>query len=142
MIEICKICNSDYKKSLKTDHLKFVKHLEKQVNVHISDKSSHLSSNEHKNCNNKIWCEDCSKNITDKTRHFQSEIHLRTQQNNELNQQNTFSLDTHIGNGVERIMIEKTYIKFKTNPTENLEHQINDLLGKSYFPRFEYQLSY
>ena len=66
--------------------------------MHISVKSSHLSSGEHKK--SKIWCEDCSKYISDKTRHFQSEIHLRNEQNNQPNQQNTqsafgnFSLDT------------------------------------------------
>ena len=39
-------------------------------------------------------------------------------------------------------MNERTYIKLKINPDENLEHNINELLSKSYFPRFKYQLSY
>ena len=42
----------------------------------LSDKQIHLSSDEHKNHLNKIWCELCDKYITDKTRHFQSETHL------------------------------------------------------------------
>ena len=110
-----------------------------------SDKSSHLSSDEHKNRTNKIWCQDCSKYITDKTRHFQSEIHLQKSQHSNAgltsgapsvyNQQNNFGLDTQFGNGVEIIMKEKTYNKPKINPTENLELHLNDLLGKSYFPR-------
>ena len=60
-------------------------------------------------------------------------IYNDRQQNNI---QNTF------GNGIELIMNENTNIKLKVNPTENLEHNINDLLSKNYFPRFKYQLSY
>ena len=29
----------------------------------------------------------------------------------------------------------------KVNPTENLEHDINELISKKFFPRFKYQLS-
>ena len=39
-------------------------------------------------------------------------------------------------------MSENTYIKLKVKPTENLEHNINELLSKKYFPRYKYQLSY
>ena len=39
-------------------------------------------------------------------------------------------------------MNENTYIKLKVNPTEILEHNINELLSKNYFPRYNYQLSY
>ena len=39
-------------------------------------------------------------------------------------------------------MNEKTYIKLRVNPTENLEEQIDDLLSKNYFPRYKYQLSF
>ena len=56
--------------------------------------------------------------------------------------QSTFGIQNTFGNGVEIIMNENTYIKLKVNPTENLEHNINDLLSKNYFPRFKYQLSY
>ena len=38
-------------------------------------------------------------------------------------------------------MNEKTYIKLKVNPTENLEHHINELLDQNYFSRHKYQLS-
>ena len=48
----------------------------------------------------------------------------------------------NFGNGVEIIMNENTYIKLKVNPTENLEHNIKELLSKNYFPRYKYQLSY
>ena len=115
-MENCRICNSDYKKALKSDHLKSVKHLEKlnqyyckkcNIFMPLSDKSNHLSSNDHKNKTKQqhIWCEDCGKNISDKTRHFQSEIHsqptqLRTQPNTTL----------HFGQEVEVIVNEKTYI--------------------------------
>ena len=33
-------------------------------------------------------------------------------------------------------------MKLNINPTENLEHNINELLSKNYFPRYKYQLSY
>ena len=68
-MENCSICNLNYKKAFKSDHLKSVKHLEKlnqyyckkcYLYMPISDKSSHLNSDEHKNRINKIWCEDCS----------------------------------------------------------------------------------
>ena len=32
----------------------------------LSDKHTHLGSDEHKNHHNKIWCEDCNEYITDK----------------------------------------------------------------------------
>ena len=107
----------------------------------LSGKSSHLNSDEHKNKTEqrqrRLWCEDCNRYISDKTRHFQSEILLQNCQNRQQNNiQNTF------GNGIEIIMNENTYIKLKVNPTENLEHNINDLLSKNYFPRYKYQLRY
>ena len=143
-MENCSICNLNYKKVFKSDHLKSVKHLEKldqyyckKCNLYmpISDESSHLNSNEHKNKTEqrRVWCEDCNRYISDKTRHFQSEIHLQNRQRE--NMQN-------FGNGVEIIMNENTYIKLKVNPTENLEHNIKELLSKNYFPRYKYQLSY
>ena len=136
-MENCSICNLNYKKVFKSDHLKSVKHLEKldqyyrkKCNLYmpISDKFSHLSSDEHKNKTEqrRVWCEDCSKYISDTTRHFQSEIHLQNRQRE--NMQN-------FGNGVEIIMNENTYIKLKINPTSNLEDHINELLSKNYFPR-------
>ena len=39
-------------------------------------------------------------------------------------------------------MNEDTYIKLKVNPAENFDYDINDLLGKRYFPRFKYQICY
>ena len=56
--------------------------------------------------------------------------------------QSTFGIQNTFGNGIEIIMNENTYIKLKVNPTENLEHNINDLLSKNYFPRYKYQLRY
>ena len=147
-MENCSICNSDYKKAFKSDHYKSVKHLEKLNQYYckkcnsympLLEKSSHVNSDEHKNKTEqrRVWCEDCSRYISDKTRHFQSEIHLQNRQNRQQNNiQNTFS------NGVKIIMNENTYNKLKINPTENLEHRINELLSKKYFPRFKYQLSY
>ena len=143
-MESCSICNLNYKKCFKSDHYKSVKHLEKlnqyyckKCNLYmpLSEKSSHLNSDEHKNKTEqrRVWCEDCSKYISDTTRHFQSEIHLQNRQRE--NMQN-------FGNGVEIIMNENTYIKLKINPTSNLEDHINELLSKNYFPRYKYQLSY
>ena len=111
----------------------------------LSEKSSHLNSDEHKNKTEqrRVWCEDCNRYISDKTRHFQSEIHLQNCQNRQQNNmQSTFGIQNTFGNGVEIIMNENTYIKLKVNPTENLEHNIKELLSKNYFPRYKYQLSY
>ena len=88
----------------------------------LSEKSSHLNSDEHKNKTEqrRVWCEDCNRYTSDKARHFQSEIHLQNRQNRQQNNiQNTF------GKGVEIIMNEIAYIKLKVNPTANLEHNIN-----------------
>ena len=103
----------------------------------LSCKDSHLNSNEHENKKNKVWCEDCDKNISDKTRHFQREKQILKSKNRQWETQFGTS-----GTEVEIIMNERTYIKLKINPDENLEHNINDLLSKSYFPQFKYQLGY
>ena len=49
----------------------------------LSDKSSHLNSDEHKNKTKQqhIWCEDSGKYISN-SRHFQSEIQTLRSQNN------------------------------------------------------------
>ena len=145
-MENCSICNSDYKKAFKTDHLKSVKYPKKldqyyckKCNLYmpISDQISHLSSDEHENKTEqrRVWCEDCNRYISDKTRHFQSEIHLQNRQIRQReNMQNFGTALLPSGNGVEIIMNENTYIKLKINPTENLEHRINELLSKNYFP--------
>ena len=125
-MEYCNNCGLYYKKVFKSSHYKSVKHQEKlgqyycnscNLYMNISDKSSHSNSDEHKN--KKVWCEECGKYITDKTRHFQSEIHLQNRQQNGMQSQR--SCITDFGNGVNIIMSENTYMKLK-NPTENLEH--------------------
>ena len=154
-MENCSICNSDYKKAYKSDHLKSIKHLQKLNQYYckkcntfmpLSDKSNHLNSDEHKNKTKQqreatqIWCEDCGKYISN-SRHFQSEIHTLRSQNNAIN--NTLhGVGTNVGTGVEIIVNEKTYIKLRVNPTNHLEEQINDLLKTSFFPRYKFQLSY
>ena len=52
----------------------------------LSEKDSHLISDEHKNHHIKTWCEACNKNISDETRHVQSEVHLQSRQQNNFNQ--------------------------------------------------------
>ena len=83
-MEYCSICDSNFKKSFKSDHFKSVKHLEKighyyckKCNLYMprADKESHLNSNEHKNKTEQRSV--CSKDISDTTRQFQSEIHLQ-----------------------------------------------------------------
>ena len=162
-MEKCNVCNSDYKKAYKSDHLKSIKHLQKLNQYYckkcntfmpLSDKSNHLNSDEHKNKTKQqreatqIWCEDCGKYISN-SRHFQSEIHTLRSQNNAIN--NTLhgvgtNVGTNVGTGVEIIVNEKTYIKLRVNPTNiashHLEEQINDLLKTSFFPRYKFQLSY
>ena len=158
-MENCSICNSDYKKAYKSDHLKSIKHLQKLNQYYckkcytfmpLSDKSNHINSDEHKNKTKQqreatqIWCEDCGKYIIN-SRHFQSEIHTLRSQNNAT--KNTFGNTLHdsgtnVGTNVEIIVNEKTYIKLRVNPTNHLEEQINDLLNKNYFPRYKFQLSY
>ena len=153
-MENCSICNSDYKKVFKSDHLKSVKHLQKLNQYYckkcntfmpLSDKSSHLNSDEHKNKTKQqhIWCEDCGKYISN-SRRFQSESHTLKSQNHQISQDArsvpAFAFSTQ--SGVEIIVNEKTYIKLRVNPTNHLEEQINDLLNKNYFPRNKFQLSY
>ena len=150
-MENCSICNSDFKKAYKSDHLKSIKHLQKLNQYYckkcntfmpLSDKSNHLNSDEHKNKTKQqreatqIWCEDCGKYISN-SRHFQSEIHTLRSQNNAIN--NTLH---DSGTNIEIIVNEKTYIKLRVNPTNHLEEQINDLLKTSFFPRYKFQLSY
>ena len=110
------ICNLFPEKSCKSEQYKSVKHHEKlgqyyckQCNSYmiLSDKDSHLNSDEQKkNKNIKIWCEYYSKYISDTTRHFQTDIHLRNKQNNLLNQQNTFSLDTRSAFGTQQSSVQ------------------------------------
>ena len=52
----------------------------------LSDMSYQSSSDQHKNKTKKQhnWCEDCSKYESDKTSHFQSEIHTLRSQNHQL----------------------------------------------------------
>ena len=112
----------------------------------LSDRSNHLSSEQHTNRTKQqhIWCEDCGKYISNKTRNFQREIHTLRSQNHHISQDTRSAVAHALGtqSGVEIIVNEKTYIKQKVNPTENLEIQINDLLCKNYFPRYKSQLSY
>ena len=86
-MEYCNICDSDYKKVFKSAH-KSVKHQEKlnqyycnlcNLYMPLSDKSSHLNSDNHKQRikEQHVWCEDCGIIISDKTRQFQSENHLQ-----------------------------------------------------------------
>ena len=69
-MECCSNCNSNYKKCFISDHYKSVKHLEKlnqyyckkcNLYIRLSEKSSHLNSDEHKNKTEqrRVWCEDC-----------------------------------------------------------------------------------
>ena len=51
----------------------------------LSDQNSHSSPDEH-NSKSKVYCEDCGKNISGETRHFQSESQiLRSQRRNQIN---------------------------------------------------------
>ena len=153
-MENCSICNSDYKKAYKSDHLKSIEHLQKLNQYYckkcnrimpLSDKSSHLNSDEHKNKTKQqhIWCEDCGKYISN-SRHFQSEIHTLRSQNHQISQdaRSVPALTFNTQSGVEIIANEKTYIRLRVFPTNHLEEQINDLLNKNYFPRYKFQLRY
>ena len=156
-MENCSICNSDYKKAFKSDHLKSVKHLENLNHYYckkrnkimpISDKSNHLSSDQHKHKTKQqqICCEDCGKYISDKTRHFQSEIHKARVAPHTASHAASYTAShtsvrqlLQFGQEVEVIVNEKSYIKLRVNPagtaSEKLEHHINELLDKNYFPR-------
>ena len=157
-MENCRICNSDYKKAFKSDHLKSVKHLEKLNQYYckkcntfmpLSDKSNHLSSDQHKNKTKQqleatqVWCGDCDKDISDKTRHFQSEIHRLRSISQDTQNAPAFAFgNTLASHGVEVIANEKTYIKLRVNPTgvasQNLEHHKNELLDENYFSGYKY----
>ena len=77
-----------------------------------------------------VWCEDCNKNISDKTRHFQSDseiysartLIIRSQQNQKFQQNHQLGQDTQSASGVKTIVNEKTYKKREMNTTGNLEH--------------------
>ena len=104
----------------------------------LSAKSNHSSSNQHKNKTKQqhIWFEDCGKYTSDKTKQFQSEIHNQHQQSN-FDKVHTASraasyTSPHFGQEVEVIVNEKTYNKLKVNPTENVEHHINELPNKNF----------
>ena len=79
---------------------------------------------------------DCGKYFSDKTRHFQSEIHTLRSQNHQITQDTRSAVAHALGtqSGVETIVNEKTYINLKVNPTENLEHHINEILNENYVP--------
>ena len=109
----------------------------------LSDRSNHSSSDQHKNKTKQqqVWCENCGKYISDKTRHLQCEIHTLRSRNNATQNTPAFAFGNTL-HGVEVIANEKTYIKLRVNPTsissQNLEHNINELLNKNYFPRYKY----
>ena len=69
---------------------------------------------------------------------------FRTQPHTQLSHTSPRSA-LHFGQEVEVIVNETSKIKLKVNPTgtasENLEHHINELLKRNYFPRYKYQLS-
>ena len=75
--------------------------------MHLSEKDSHLSSDDHENKPKQllVWCEDCGKYISDIARHFQKEIHL---QKNQHQEEDTRSCVQSIS-GVKVIVNEKTY---------------------------------
>ena len=117
----------------------------------LLEKSNHLDSDQHKNKTKQqreavqIWCEDCGKYISNKTRHFQSEIHkgrVAPRTSPHIASHTT----PHFGQEDDVIVNEKTYLKLKIKPTgagsQNLEKQVNDLLRTSFFPRYNFQLSY
>ena len=91
----------------------------------LADKSSHLNSDEHKNKTEQqlVSCEDCGKNVSDKTRHFRSETHFwKSQQRNssqDNTQSGTASLPSHTASlashieCVELIVNEKYRSNFK-----------------------------
>ena len=102
----------------------------------LSDKSNHLGSDQHKNKTKKqhIWCEDCGKYISDKTRPFQSEIHTLKRISQDTQNAPAFAFGNALAShGVEVIVNEKTYLKLRVNPTgvalQNLEHHINKILN-------------
>ena len=107
----------------------------------LSDKSKELSSDQHKNKTKQqyIWCEDCGRSKSDKTKHCQSEIHKAHAASHTASSTASRAAShatLHFGQEVEVIVNEKTYIKLKVNPTGNLEHHINELLNNDYFSRY------
>ena len=60
-----------------------------------------------------VWCEDSGKFISDKTRHFRSEIHLQQNQRGNISQDNGMLSTSGMrrASGVEIIVNEKTNVK-------------------------------
>ena len=110
----------------------------------LSDKSSHIKPGNHKQRikEQHVWCGGCGKYISD-----ESESHLQNRQQNgtALLPSSTALLPSGTtdlllsGNGVNIIMSENTYIKMKLNPTENLEHDIKEIISKCTFPDFNFK---
>ena len=114
----------------------------------LSDKSNHLKSDQHKNKTKQQqnWCEGCGKYISDRTRHFQSEIHTLRRVNQDTRSAYSFAHSFAVAHtlgtqsGVEVSVNEKTYFKLKMNLTSSLEILINDLLRTNFFPRYKFQV--
>ena len=113
------MCSLDYKKSFKTDHIKLVKLLEKLNQYYckkfnlcmlLSDEDSHLKSDDHKNKTKQllVWCEGCGKNITNKTRYFQSQIHLQENQQSNFYQGTRSTFGMRCTFGLKIIVNQKT----------------------------------
>ena len=81
----------------------------------LSHKDSHLSSDDHKKKTKQlyVWCEDSGKFISDKTRHFRSEIHLQQNQQRNFSQDNGMLSTSGMrsASGVEIIVNERTNVK-------------------------------
>ena len=80
----------------------------------LSDKTNHLRSNDHKNKTKQhIWCKYCGKKTSEKTRHFQSEIHKAHAASQRASHTASYAAShttLHFGQEVEVIVNEKTYI--------------------------------
>ena len=98
----------------------------------LSDENFHLKSDEHRNKTKQqlVWCEDCGKYTSDKTSHFQSEINFPKSRHSKAGFAYTSQMN-QLGQDVEKINNEKTYIKLKINPTDtqygNFEKQVNEV---------------
>ena len=77
----------------------------------LSNEISHLDSIDHIQRTKQlhVWCEDCCNEVSDKTGHFQSEIHLQK------NQQRSFSQDTRSGMQSRYKNLGQTFIFISQN---------------------------
>ena len=109
----------------------------------LSDKETHLSSDEHRSRNIRNWCEGCNKYMTDTITHYRSMAHIQRSLIKEsiINKQRNQNI---IKSGL--VHNENTHIMYNIDSdgfiNQNSEELMRNILSKKMFPRFIFQVIY